>query len=317
MTTNPNNAVGTNGAYSGRTSPNALNDVLATFQGRGVLSGWGCVPDSGMTVEIGGNGTDRDVAIAEDNAGNKVPVDNISQSPISVTIPAAPANNSRIDSIVAYVENPPMGTSSDTDNPGAVGLIVVSGTVASTPTAPTDNEIRTGITADGASGSTAYYVVLANVTVPSGATTITGTNIVAGDGIELSRDKSVTSNNIDWATFSGSSDIPVATTTLDLGWQTSMPLLRIGNLVIGCQSTVNGGGLPSGEHNTLTTLASGFRPTTVAALTGDLVTSYDRNVGWEVHTDGSLTFFSPSGVDAINRINISGVWITNDAWPNS
>lgn len=188
MTTNPNNAVGTNGAYSGRTSPNALNDVLALFNGRGIVSGWACSPDSGMTVEVGGDGTNRDVAIAEDNAGNRVPVDNISQAPISVTIPAAPANNSRIDAIVAYVENPPMGTSTDTDNPGAVGLIVVSGTVASTPSAPDDNAIRTAITADGASGSTAYYVVLATVRVASGTTTITSTNITAGDTASVKSD---------------------------------------------------------------------------------------------------------------------------------
>ena len=201
MTTNPNNAVGTNGAYSGRTSPNALNDVLASFTGRGILSGWACVPDSGMDVTVGGDGSHRDVAIAEDNAGNKVTVNNISQSPVSVTIPAAPANNSRIDSIVAYVENPPMGTSTDTDNPGTVGLIVVSGTVASTPVAPTDNQIRTGITADGAAGSTAYYVVLANVTVPNGITTITNTNISAGDEA-ITDNVSVTKSEIDWSTIS-------------------------------------------------------------------------------------------------------------------
>lgn len=201
MTTNPNNAVGTNGAYSGRTSPNALNDVLASFTGRGILSGWACVPDSGMDVTVGGDGSHRDVAIAEDNAGNKVTVNNISQSPVSVTIPAAPANNSRIDSIVAYVENPPMGTSTDTDNPGTVGLIVVSGTVASTPVAPTDNQIRTGITADGAAGSTAYYVVLANVTVPNGITTITNTNISAGDEA-ITDNITVTKSKIDWSTIS-------------------------------------------------------------------------------------------------------------------
>lgn len=201
MTTNPNNAVGTNGAYSGRTSPNALNDILASFTGRGILSGWACVPDSGMDVTVGGDGSHRDVAIAEDNAGNKVTVNNISQSPVSVTIPAAPANNSRIDSIVAYVENPPMGTATDTDNPGTVGLIVVSGTVASTPVAPTDNQIRTGITADGAAGSTAYYVVLANVTVPNGITTITNTNISAGDEA-ITDNITVTKSKIDWSTIS-------------------------------------------------------------------------------------------------------------------
>lgn len=200
MTTNPNNAVGTNGAYSGRTSPNAFNDVLAIMGGRGVVSGWVCSPDSGMDVTIGGSGSVRDVAVAEDNAGNRVTVNNISQAPISLTIPAAPASNSRIDAIVAYVENPPMGTSTDTDNPGPVGLIIVSGAVASTPTVPDDNTIRTAITADGAAGATAYYVILATVTVANGTTTITSGVINAGAsatiGTQNIADNAITSAKI-------------------------------------------------------------------------------------------------------------------------
>ena len=127
--TNPNNAVGTNAAYGGRTSVNAFNDDL-TIYSRGILSGWNCSPKSGMTVQIGGNGADRDAAVAEDNAGNKTSINNISGSPIDVTIPAAPATNNRIDLIVAYADNPPSGTSTVVDNPAACGIIVVSGTAA-------------------------------------------------------------------------------------------------------------------------------------------------------------------------------------------
>lgn len=182
--TNPNNAVGTNGAFGGRTSVNAFNDGLAAYSS-GILSGWACSPDTGLTVVLGGDGNTRDVAIAEDNAGNKTTINNISGSPISVTVGNAPSTNSRIDSIVAYVDNPPTGSSTATDNYGACGLIVVAGTVASTPTAPTDNAIRTAITADGASGTTAYYVVLANITVASGTTTVTSGMIKAGNSAEL------------------------------------------------------------------------------------------------------------------------------------
>ena len=185
MSTNPNNAVGTNGAFGGRTSVNAFNDGLAAYS-RGIMSGWVCTPDSGLTVTLGGDGNTRDVAIAEDNAGNKTTINNISGSPVSVTVGNAPNNNSRIDSIVAYVDNPPTGSSTITDNYGACGLIVVAGTVASTPTTPTENAIRTAITADGASGTTAYYVVLANVTIPSGTTTLTSSNIVAGVNAHIS-----------------------------------------------------------------------------------------------------------------------------------
>lgn len=191
---NPDNALGTNGAYGGRTSVNAFNDVLATFSGRGVLSGWACVPDTGLTVSIGGNGTDRDVALAEDNVGNKTTVNNISQAPISVTMPAAPATNSRVDAIVAYIESSPSATA-ETDNYTAVNLLIVSGTASATPTVPNDSDIRTAITVDGASGSTAYYVILATVTIPNGTTDIDATMITAGTPTQL------TSKNIDLGTI--------------------------------------------------------------------------------------------------------------------
>jgi len=178
--TNPNNSIGTNAGYGGRTSANAFNDVLAGFS-RGILSGWACSPNSGLTVSLGGSGTTRDVAVAENNTGDMISINNISNAPVDVTIGAAPASNSRIDAIVAYVDNPPQGTSTVADNPGACGLIVVAGTAASTPTAPSDNAIRTAITADGASGTTAYYVVLAYITIASGTTDISTNDIQVGD----------------------------------------------------------------------------------------------------------------------------------------
>lgn len=175
--TNPNNAIGTNGAYGGRTSVEAFNDDLAIFKSRGVLSGFQIVPSSSMTVALGGDGTTRDVAIAEDNIGNRTTINNISGSPIPLTVGGAPASNTRIDAVVAYVENPPQGTSSATDNPGVCGLILVEGAAASTPVKPDDAAIRTAITGDGASGTNAYYAILGYITVASGTTTITSNMI--------------------------------------------------------------------------------------------------------------------------------------------
>lgn len=177
--TNPNNAVGTNAGFGGRTSPNAFNDNLALYS-RGIASGWACTPKSGMTVQIGGNGTNRDVAIAEDNAGDRTTINNRSGLPIDVTISGAPATGNRIDSIVAYVENPAAAQSTDVDYAPAVGLITVKGTASGSPVAPTENQIRTAITADGSTGATAYYVILANITVGQGVTTIGAGVISAG-----------------------------------------------------------------------------------------------------------------------------------------
>ena len=180
MSTNPSNAIGTNGAYGGRTSVNAFNDVLGAFTSRGIISGWAASPDSGLDITIGGDGSTRDVAVAEDNIGNKTTINNISEDPVSITIPAAPATNSRIDLVVAYVDNPAQGSSTETDNPGACGLIVVSGTAASTPSDPTDADIRTAITADGGAGTIAYYVILAKVKIASSTTDITANMITQG-----------------------------------------------------------------------------------------------------------------------------------------
>lgn len=197
--TNPNNAIGTNAAYSGRTSANAFNDVLAVLS-RGIISGWACAPDSGMSVVLGGDGTTRDVAIAEDNIGNRTTINNISGSPVSVTIPTAPVNNSRIDLIVAYVDNPPEGSSIITDNYEACGLIVVQGIPASTPLVPDDGSIRTAITADGASGVTAYYVILAQITVSSGTTDIEAGMIAQGTHAGIAN-QNIQNGTIDFTKF--------------------------------------------------------------------------------------------------------------------
>ena len=198
--TNPNNAIGTNAAFGGRTSVNAFNDSLGAWT-RGVMSGWACVPSSGMAVALGGNSDIRDVAVAEDDAGNKTSINNISLAPVIVTIPGAPASNTRIDSIVAYVDNPPQGTATITDNYESCGIIVVSGTASSSPVPPSEAIIRSAITSDGATGTTAYYVILANISVATGTTDITSGEIQAGDIAKLSGTGVVSAPNIDFATF--------------------------------------------------------------------------------------------------------------------
>lgn len=198
--TNPNNAVGTNAAYNGRTSVNAFNDDLAAY-GRGILSGWDCSPSTGLKVQLGGSGITRDVAVAVDNAGNRTTINNISGAPIEMTISAAPSTNSRIDAIIAYVDNPPEGVSTVADNPAACGMIVVKGNAAASPVQPNESTIRAAITADGASGVTAYYAVLATVTIASGTTDLTSSNIAAGPSAGIGV------QNIDFDIRSGTSTL--------------------------------------------------------------------------------------------------------------
>lgn len=237
--TNPNNSVGTNGAFGGRTSVNAFNDVMAAFIGRGIISGWEISSSSGMTVAIGGDGVNRDVAVAEDNAGNKTSVNNISQAPINLAIMAAPATNNRIDAIVAYVDNPPSGASTVVDNYGACGLIDVPGTVSASPSAPDESAIRTAITTDGGAGATAYYVVIGYVNIAAGTTDITSDMITAGPyaqiGTNQIADKSVTSDKIDFTTLNTGFASRI-TANISLG---SSQFIEIGNLRIATVQTAN------------------------------------------------------------------------------
>lgn len=207
--TNPSNAVGTNAGYNGRTSVKAFNDVLASMT-KGVLSGWACAPSSGMTVTIGGSGNERDVAVAEDNAGNRTTINNRSGAPISVTLADAPTTNSRIDAIVAYVESNFQGAgATDVDFPSGVGLITVSGTTAANPVVPTDTQIRDAITADGATGTSAYYVVLATILVGTNVTTI-------GSGVITQGGRSAVASNVITQFNSADSITTIANVTIDV-----------------------------------------------------------------------------------------------------
>ena len=220
MSTNPNNAVGTNAAYSGRTSVNAFNDDLAAY-GRGILSGWACSPSTGLKVQLGG----------------------ISGAPIEMTISAAPSTNSRIDAIVAYVDNPAEGVSTVADNPAACGMIVVKGTAAASPVEPNETMIRSAITADGASGVTAYYAVLATVKIASGTTDLTSANIFRGPSAGIG------AQNIDFTTFPG----PLI--TLSSTYQ--IKYIKAGNIV---NVQMSWGSRTVSDGTQLATLPEGYRP---------------------------------------------------------
>lgn len=280
--TNPNNAVGTNAAYSGRTSVNAFNDGLAAY-GRGILSGWACSPSTGLNVQLGGVSTVRDVAVAVDNAGNRTTINNISGAPIEMTISAAPSTNSRIDAIVAYVDNPAEGVSTVADNPAACGMIVVKGTAAVSPVEPNETMIRSAITADGASGVTAYYAVLATVKIASGTTDLTSDNIAAGPSAGIG------SQNIDFTTFPG----PLI--TLSSTYQ--IKYVKAGNIV---NVQMSWGARTVSDGTQLATLPEGYRP---------LFDLSERN-GFDnqkgeiiIQTDGKILYSSNTGNSDYVRAN--------------
>lgn len=205
--TNPNDAIGTNAAYGSRTSVDAFNDIAQIFSGRGLVSGFVVAPKSGMTVSVGGQAGTRDVAVAEDNLGNRNMVNNRLGSEVDITLAAASVSANRYSAIVAYINNPAQADDTTPDAPSVCGIIEAQGNSAGVSEA----QIRSAITADGGTGSVAYYVVIATIYVGAGTTTITSANISQSwlsfapvDGsITTAKiaDEAVTSSKIDWETF--------------------------------------------------------------------------------------------------------------------
>lgn len=198
--TNPNDAIGTNAAYGSRTSVNAFGDFIQLINGRGVLSGWAAKPTGGMSIEFGGDAGIRDVAVAEDNLGNRTTINNRLSGAVAVSIAAASASSDRYDAVVAYVNNPAQAADETPDAPSVCGIIVAQGNSSGV----TEQQIRSAITADGGTGSVAYYVVLAIVFVAANTTVITSGNITQSH-VSLSAsdiaDGEITSSMIDWSSI--------------------------------------------------------------------------------------------------------------------
>lgn len=175
--TNPSNMVRVRARNGGRASVYEANGWAQAFSS-GLVEGHGVTQNTSadMKVLVGGSATNPDVALAQNPAGYKIALDIVSQQAITLT---APASNSRISAIVAYTDDLSLATTEDTvtGSPASCGLIVVNGTASANPTAPTDAQIRTAITSDGATGSQACYCVIATVLVASGTSVITNSLI--------------------------------------------------------------------------------------------------------------------------------------------
>ena len=192
--TNPDNIVRVRARNGGRASVYEANGWAQAYTS-GLLEGNGVKQNTSadMNVLVGGSASKPDVVLAENPAGYKIALDLVGQQAIAIT---APASNSRISAIVAYTDDLSLASTEDTitGSPASCGLIVVNGTASSTPSEPTDNQIRTAITADGATGSQAAYCVIATVLVASNATTIT-------DSLITMKRAGIGSQNIDFTTM--------------------------------------------------------------------------------------------------------------------
>lgn len=168
--TNPNSIVRLHSRKGGRGSVHEANMAFQVF-GTGLLSGSGVVPATGLTVTVGGSAGNPDIAVATSPDGYKIALDIVGTTTLTI---AKPSSNKRYTAIVAYTDDLSL-TSSDTNtygNPSSCGLIQVNGTISASPSYPTDSQIRTAITNDGATGSQASYAVVGYILMASNTSTI-------------------------------------------------------------------------------------------------------------------------------------------------
>lgn len=123
----------------------------------------------------------------------------------AVGIATADPSNPRIDRIVGYVDRSITPSSANSNNPGLLKFMAVTGTPAASPSAPSD------VTVQAAVGASNPYFNIANVLVGTGVTTISTGNItdtrifltvpansVTNSALGLA---AVKSQNIDFTTF--------------------------------------------------------------------------------------------------------------------
>lgn len=209
--TNPDNIVRVRARNGGRASVYEANGWAQAYTS-GLLEGNGVTQNTSadMNVLVGGSATKPDVVLAINPADYRIGLDIVGQQAIAIT---APASNSRISAIVAYTDDLSLATTEDTvtGSPSSCGLIVVNGTASASPSEPTDNQIRTAITADGATGSQASYCIIATILVESTTTTIT-------DSMITIKRAQIGSQNIDFTTFdSGWKKITLPSTMTEEG----------------------------------------------------------------------------------------------------
>lgn len=101
-------------------------------------------------------------------SSNAYPVRNTAS--VNVTIPANSSGNPRIDAIVVYIDKS-VDASTPGDGSGVVASMCVQGTPAGSPVAPDATAIQAAV------GASNPYLLLAHVTVASGASSIVTANI--------------------------------------------------------------------------------------------------------------------------------------------
>ena len=161
-------ALGFPNSNGGRTTDSALFHALGNAFVGSWISGFRVRQASpvGMNVLIGGENGVPDDLLVRDAMSATFPVSNLSTQPVQASVTTANSANPRIDAVVIYIDTNVAASQAVANNENRTKAIVVPGTPATNPSAPTPSQIKAKI------GASNPYEVIAEIRVNAGTTTI-------------------------------------------------------------------------------------------------------------------------------------------------
>lgn len=161
-------ALGFPNSNGGRTTDSALFHALGNAFVGSWISGFRVRQASpvGMNVLIGGESGIPDDLLVRDAMSATFPVSNLSTQPVQASVTTANSANPRIDAVVIYIDTNVAASQTVANNENRTKAIVVPGTPATNPSAPTPSQIKAKI------GASNPYEVIAEIRVNAGTTTI-------------------------------------------------------------------------------------------------------------------------------------------------
>lgn len=161
-------ALGFPNSNGGRTTDSALFHALGNAFVGSWISGFRVRQASpvGMNVLIGGENGVPDDLLVRDAMSATFPVSNLSTQPVQASVTTANSANPRIDAVVIYIDTNVAASQTVANNENRTKAIVVPGTPATNPSAPTPSQIKAKI------GASNPYEVIAEIRVNAGTTTI-------------------------------------------------------------------------------------------------------------------------------------------------
>lgn len=161
-------ALGFPNSNGGRTTDSALFHALGNAFVGSWISGFRVRQASpvGMNVLIGGENGIPDDLLVRDAMSATFPVSNLSTQPVQASVTTANSANPRIDAVVIYIDTNVAASQAVANNENRTKAVVVPGTPATNPSAPTPSQIKAKI------GASNPYEVIAEIRVNAGTTTI-------------------------------------------------------------------------------------------------------------------------------------------------